>query len=398
MPEPVLETLSRVSHISRFSFFSALFCEKALSIFLPLLISIIELRITLGAINLDSEIGKWCSEHKGILIVALAALILIFYFLFPFLDGVILGMVFAYVARPIRDKFEPRRRLGSLVASVCIVVPIFLILTMGMLEFANQIIILAHNQAAVRTTIEILMDQMTAGLPLAVNDILASGLDNAVGLIAPIASSIPIFHIGKVLSLGIINFIISIPVCYFLLVDGENFVESVISLLPKKDIESYRKYVIRIDHILSGIYIGTIYTSILGSIIAAFIFYGFGLPRPFALASIIFVAGMVPFLTSWVVIVPVAVYKYVISGWGDALAFFILASTLIYLPSELLIRPYLVSAKSSLHPLLVMLSFLGGALVAGIGGFFLAPAIMGAIVGIYQVRREGDGGTESKSH
>jgi predicted PurR-regulated permease PerM len=35
-----------------------------------------------------------------------------------------------------------------------------------------------------------------------------------------------------------------------------------------------------------------------------------------------------------------------------------------------------------------MLSFLGGALVAGIGGFFLAPAIMGAIVGIYQVRRE----------
>ena len=73
---------------------------------------------------------------------------------------------------------------------------------------------------------------------------------------------------------------------------------------------------------------------------------------------------------------------------GEALAFFVLASALIYLPSELLIRPYLVSSKSSLHPLLVMLSFLGGALVAGIGGFFLAPAIMGVIVGIYQVRRE----------
>ena len=35
-----------------------------------------------------------------------------------------------------------------------------------------------------------------------------------------------------------------------------------------------------------------------------------------------------------------------------------------------------------------MLSFFGGALVAGIGGFFLAPAIMGVIVGIYQIRRE----------
>ena len=68
--------------------------------------------------------------------------------------------------------------------------------------------------------------------------------------------------------------------------------------------EAYRKYITRIDRILSGIFIGTIYTSILGSIIAAFMFYAFDLPRPFALASIVFVAGMVPFLTSWIVISP----------------------------------------------------------------------------------------------
>jgi predicted PurR-regulated permease PerM len=97
---------------------------------------------------------------------------------------------------------------------------------------------------------------------------------------------------------------------------------------------------------------------------------------------------MVPFLTSWVVIIPGAIYRYFAVGMEGAVVFFVLASVLIYLPSELLIRPYLVAAKSSLHPLLVMLSFLGGALVAGIGGFFLAPAIMGIIVGIYQVRRE----------
>jgi predicted PurR-regulated permease PerM len=172
------------------------------------------------------------------------------------------------------------------------------------------------------------------------------------------------------------------------LVDGESFVESIIMLLPDREKKAYRKYISRIDYILSGIFIGTIYTSILGSIIAAAIFYAFGLPRPFALASIVFLAGMVPFLTSWVVIIPVAIYRYFVAGLQGAAFFFIFASALIYLPSELLIRPYLVAAKSSMHPLLVMLSFLGGALVAGIGGFFLAPAIMGIIVGIYQVRRD----------
>ena len=321
------------------------------------------------------------------MLLTIAALVLTIYFLFPFLDGVILGTVFAYVGRPIRDKFR-RRRLGSFVASICIVMPIFLILGLGMVEVANQIIILAHSQEAMRVALGALMEQGAANLPWVMKDILASSLENAVGIVAPIAASIPVFHIGRVVSLGIINFIISIPVCYFVLVDGESFVESLITLHPEEDVESCRKYITRIDRILSGIFIGTIYTSILGSIIAAFIFYGFGLPRPFALASIVFVAGMVPFLTAWVVIVPVALYKYVTIGMGGALTFFVVASALIYLPSELLIRPYLVSSKSSMHPLLVMLSFLGGALVAGIGGFFLAPALMGVIVGIYQVRRE----------
>ncbi len=337
---------------------------------------------------MDSGLGCWCSEHKGILIVALAAVFMIVYFIFPFLDGIILGTVFAYVGRPIRDKFGRRRRLGSLAAAICIVVPIFLILGLGTLEVANQIIILARNQEALRSGFGILMQQTAMNLPAGVRELLVVSLENAAGLIAPIAASIPIFHIGRVVSLGIINFLISIPICYFVLMDGEGFVESIISLLPDKEMKVYRKYIDRIDRILSGIFIGTIYTSILGSLIAAFIFYAFGLPRPFALASIVFVAGMVPFLTSWVVIIPVTIYRYFVVGLEGALIFFLLASSFIYLPSELLIRPYLVSAKSSLHPLLVMLSFLGGALVAGIGGFFLAPAIMGMIVGIYQVRKE----------
>ena len=169
------------------------------------------------------------------LILALAALALIFYFLFPFLDGLILGTVFAYVGRPIRDKFR-RRRLGALVASLCIVIPIFLIFIMGMLEVANQIMIFAGNQEYLRDTLGIFMVRLALDIPPAVNEVIASSLQNAVGIIAPIAASIPVFQIGRVVSLGIINFIISIPVCYFVLMDGESLVESIIALLPEKDI------------------------------------------------------------------------------------------------------------------------------------------------------------------
>ncbi len=336
---------------------------------------------------MDDHFRANLSLHKGILLLALAALLLIAYFFYPFLDGIILGTVFAYVGRPIRDHFT-KRRLGSLFAVVCIVLPIFIILGMGMLEIANQIVILAKNQEAWKMAITIIIERSVYVLPEWIKEILARGLENAAEIIAPIASTIPVLHMGSIASLAIINFIVSIPVCYFTLLEGESFVESIISLLPPKEKQAYRRYISRIDRILSGIYIGTIYTSILGSMIAALLFYAFNMPRPFALASIVFVAGMVPFLTSWVVIIPLAVYRYFSAGLYEAAMFFLFASILIYLPSELLIRPYLVAAKSSLHPLLVVLSFLGGALVAGIGGFFLAPAIMGIIVGIYQVRKE----------
>lgn len=335
----------------------------------------------------ETVAGYWRSKHKGILLLAAAATALTFYFLFPFLDGIILGTVFAYVGRPLRDRFQ-RRWLGALVAAICIVIPIFLILGLGMLEAANGIMSLVQNQEYLRGYLAIFLEQLQLEIPLFLNEMISTSLQNAAGIMTPIVAGIPVLHIGRAVSLGIINFIICIPVCYFLLLDGDRFAESILALLPKSDILTYRKYINRIDLILSGIFLGTIYTSILGSLIAAAVFYAFGLPRPFTLASIVFVAGMVPILTAWVVIIPVTLYRYVAFGPGEALIFLVVSSALIYLPSELLFRPYLVSSKSSMHPLLVMLSFFGGALVAGIGGFFLAPAIMGVVVGIYQVRRE----------
>jgi len=335
----------------------------------------------------ENDVGYWRSKHKWMLIPAAAAIALTFYFLFPFLNGIILGTVFAYVGRPIRDKFK-RRWLGALVAAICIVIPIFLILGLGMLEAANGIMSLVENQENIRVYLTIFMKQLQLGIPLFLNETISTSLQNAAGILAPIVAGIPVLHIGKVVSLGIINFIICIPVCYFLLLDGDNFMESILAILPKSDVSTCRKYIARIDQILSGIFLGTMYTAILGSLIAAVVFYAFGVPRPFTLASIVFIAGMVPILTAWVVIIPVTIYRYIAFGPWEALIFLVVSSAMIYLPSELLFRPYLVSSKSSMHPLLVMLSFFGGALVAGIGGFFLAPAIMGVVVGIFQVRRE----------
>jgi len=49
---------------------------------------------------MDDDLRPYLREHRGIILLALAALILVAFFFFPFLDGIILGTVFAYVAGP----------------------------------------------------------------------------------------------------------------------------------------------------------------------------------------------------------------------------------------------------------------------------------------------------------
>jgi len=335
---------------------------------------------------LDDETQSRQSSFGWAILLVFAVLLLLSYFLFPLVDGLVLGIVFAYLGRPIKNFFKTRERLGSAVATVCIIIPITVILILGALEIANQILSLAQHQGDIIKGLSTFIQEFE--IPPYIYDMLTGSIQNVLGIITTIAANIPVFNYGKNLMLVILNLILAIPVCYFLLQDGMRFAESWFNLIPQERVAVHKKYFTRIDQILSGIFLGSMYTAIMGGILSAFVFYLFGLPRPFALASLVFLAGLVPILTAWAVIIPVSVYRYFNLGPLEAMTFFVVSSLVIYLPSELVLRPYIVSVRSSVHPLLVMLSFLGGALVAGIGGFFLAPATMGVLVGIYQVRQE----------
>ncbi|MGV8090128.1 MAG: AI-2E family transporter, partial [Methanothrix sp.] len=223
-------------------------------------------------------------------------------------------------------------------------------------------------------------------IPPVILDEISRSMANLTGMGLNLLAGLPVFQLGSTITLGIINLLISLCVCYFLLLDGDRLAGAVMEFfdLEKKSLEM--RCLSRIDSILCGVYMGSIYTAIAGGITSVAIFYIFAVPRPFAMASIVFLAGLVPFLT-WLVFIPTAVGRYIELGPLNAWLFFIVASILVHI-AELVIRPYIVYAKSSLHPLLVLLAFLGGGLVAGIAGFFLAPAMVGVVTGIYRVVTE----------
>lgn len=323
-------------------------------------------------------------KKNWLMFFTLALAILLSYYIWPLLDGLILGLVFSYVGRPVRDIFKQNRRIGSISAIVCIVVPLSAIFATGVIEASNQIKWLEGHQEEI---VNLIFESVSRiHIPPVILDEISRSMANLTGMGLNLLAGLPVFQLGSTITLGIINLLISLCVCYFLLLDGDRLAGAVMEFfdLEKKSLEM--RCLSRIDSILCGVYMGSIYTAIAGGITSVAIFYIFAVPRPFAMASIVFLAGLVPFLT-WLVFIPTAVGRYIELGPLNAWLFFIVASILVHI-AELVIRPYIVYAKSSLHPLLVLLAFLGGGLVAGIAGFFLAPAMVGVVTGIYRVMTE----------
>ncbi len=331
-------------------------------------------------LDLPIRLGK----KNWLIVFTLALVVLLSYYIWPLLDGLVLGLVFAYVGRPVRDLFGANRRIGSLAAIICIVVPLSAIFAAGVIETSNQIRWLeSHERVIVSLIFEIVS---RVHIPQAIFDEISRGMANLMGMGLNLLASLPVFSLGSTITLGIINFLIAFCVCYFLLLDGDRLSKAVREFFNLDNNSFELRCLTRIDSILCGVYMGSIYTAIVGGITSIAIFYIFEVPRPFAMASIVFLAGMVPFLT-WLVFIPTAIGRYIEIGPLDAWLFFLAASILVHI-AELVIRPYIVYTKSKLHPLLVLLAFLGGGLVAGIAGFFMAPAMVGVVTGIYQVLAE----------
>jgi len=330
---------------------------------------------------MERDLSCLRARRNGLLAATLLLILLSTYFIWPLLDGIILGVVFTYLGRPVRDLFGKKRMIGSLAAIICIIAPLCIIFAAGVFEAASRLMWLQSHRAAIVANGQEFLSRIY--IPQFIFDEISRGMENLMGIGLSLLTSLPVFGLGTTLTLGFLNLLIAFCVCYYLLVDGDKLFEAANAFLKRKDGDFELRCLGRIDGILSGIYTGSISTAMVYGIASIPIFYLFEIPRPQAMASIILLAGVVPFLT-WIVFLFTAISRYIEVGPMEAIVFFIAASVLV-LVAELIVRPYIVYARSSIHPMLVLLAFLGGGLVGGVFGFFLAPAMLGLISGIYQI-------------
>ncbi|RJS72228.1 MAG: AI-2E family transporter [Candidatus Syntrophoarchaeum sp. WYZ-LMO15] len=345
-----------------------------------------------------------CSDQDRIFyiilgVIIIAAFLILLKVISPIVDGIILGIVSAYVSRPIKARFAfLGKAISSGIATLCVIVPILIIVIMGLIEAVKQLIWVISHQAEILGGISAFIG---ADLPFNLTDVVYRWLPDLIGYITPLLHSIISLETTMNLGILLLNIFVLIVVSYYLLADGERIIDAILKVTPPGNEGLMRRYIEEVDRTISGIYIGNFTVALLIGILTVPFLYAFRVPMIALIAALIFLAALIPLFAKWMVWLPISVYLFYRDGIYPAVAFFALVLIFIDVMPEFFLRPRLIGITSRIHPLPLVLAFIGGGITGGVAGFFGAPLLLGALVAAYNVytlgRGEGSNGQELDS-
>jgi predicted PurR-regulated permease PerM len=329
-------------------------------------------------------------KHKWKIVIAALILLISFMFLYvilPLLDGIIMGIVLAYIARPMKryiDRYAPKA--SPYIATLAIVLPLTLIFGFGIIEIINDIIWAVKNQDFMMGILLNLLEKLS--LPDFIRERIKDLVLNFTSYLFPVLKQYltisRLVDVGVAFAMLTLNTFLAVLICFYLLMDGERLVDKIIDIIPE-EVEGFSaRFILHFDGILSAMFIGNAYSAIAVGVLSLIVFWAFGFSNVLALSAIMLLAAIIPLLTGWLVVMVLAIFRYYEMGSQSALIFLIVAFVVVILPPEILVRPYLINTKSEIHPMLIILAFLGGGMVGGVAGFFVAPILLGAIVAAYR--------------
>lgn len=203
------------------------------------------------------------------------------------------------------------------------------------------------------------------------------------------ASTIFKYFIGLLQSLPslLLNLAVVLFVFFFALRDQESLKEFISGISPfRKDKETI--LVKRFKDITSSIIYGYIIVGVLQGLALGLGLLIFGVPKALTLTILGVFASMLPMVGPWFVWIPVAISLFITGKMGIAIAF-TLYCALFVSTIDNIIRPYIVSRKTGVSPVVVLVGMIGGIFVFNIIGLILGPLILSYLILFLKAYKDG---------
>ncbi|MFM7077151.1 MAG: AI-2E family transporter [Planctomycetaceae bacterium] len=292
-------------------------------------------------------------------------------FLLPLLLAAMLVVIFGPLHRRLRDRIAAPEWVAALLTTLFVLVIVLVPLVLLVARAGGDAVAMYRNPD------ELGVEETLAGLVERVND--ATGLHltaesvvdeiKSIGKewIEPVATRTPV-----VVAKGLIGLVVMTVALFYFLADGRRMLAAVMRLIPL-DPRYQWQLLQEFEEVSRAVVSSTLLAAIVQAFLAGFGFWVAGLGNVFLLTLLTFFGALVPFVGAAAVWGSASLYllfvaKHTLAAAGLALWGLCVVSTV-----DNVIKPIVLHGQSKLHPLLALLSVLGGVGALGPIGIFVGP-------------------------
>lgn len=332
-------------------------------------------------------------------IVTTLLTVLVVYMLRPFLVTIGLAAVFAVIFTPLHKRLQraklpevPAALLSLLIGMLCFVIPLALLSVQLFKEAQNVYAVVSQPgtitqaQAAV-TSLGHSIDKTIPGAAAYLDSVSAN-----LGTYARTALGWGLNHASAVLS-GTFSFALQLFVflmtLYYLLKEGPRVRVALERFSPLSNVETL-SLINRLKHTINSVVRGTLLVALIQGILTTIGFFIFGVPNPVLWGTITIFSSLIPTVGTALVFVPAVLYLFFVGHVGACIGLALFALLGVGTVDNFL-RPYLMSGKASIHPLLILLAVLSGVAFFGAGGLFLGPLVISLLLGLLSIYAPAEG-------
>ncbi|MDI6717600.1 MAG: AI-2E family transporter [Patescibacteria group bacterium] len=329
-----------------------------------------------------------------LLAILAGTFVLVFFIFRPFFYALALAMVFATVLQPVYQKIvgftRGRQGLAALATIFVVVAFIFtplIFLGIQIFQEAQQLYSFlagGDGKNTVLNVLNILNDLLnsfqnyfpaTQEFSLNIDQYLKQGLNWLLQHLGSVFGSFAKMAMSSFLFLFTL---------YYLLKDGQKLKAAIIVLSPLSDADDEiisQKLRMAIDSVMKG----NLLIALIQGVLTSVGFSIFGVPNAALWGSIATIAALIPGIGTILVLLPAILFLFLSGKMLSAVGLLFWGVTAVGLIDNFL-GPKLVGRGMQLHPLIILLSTLGGIGFFGPIGFLLGPltiSLLFALLGIY---------------
>jgi predicted PurR-regulated permease PerM len=179
---------------------------------------------------------------------------------------------------------------------------------------------------------------------------------------------------GQYLGATLVGICIMVVSLYYFLADGPAMVRTIMRLSPL-DNKYEEQLMQQFDNISRAVVLATLLSAFTQGLLAGVGFYFAGFESVFLMMVLAMLLAMVPFVGAAAVWVPACLWLYFHGEHGTAIGLAIWGAAVVSMVDNL-IKPAVLHGRSNLHPLLALLSVLGGVQALGPIGIFVGPMVV----------------------